>query len=99
DRSQPFVSSPAHLGRLGRERPIQRVTTRADTAPNAKRLSLRPPMRCLRLRCILQSTALPGLDRQNGRELTAVSSLGCSTATERDCQNLILGLTRPQRAA
>jgi hypothetical protein len=41
------LSYPAHLGRLGRKRSIQRVTTRADPAPNAKRLALRPPMRCL----------------------------------------------------
>jgi len=37
---QALVSNPAHLGRLGRERPIQRVTVRADEAPNAKRLTL-----------------------------------------------------------
>src|SRR5215470_12043716 len=53
------VSSPAHLARLGRERPIQRVTARADSAPNAKRLTPRPPMRCLRLGCVLQSSAPP----------------------------------------
>ena len=47
DSSQAFVSSPAHLWRLGRERPIERVTARADAAPNATRLTLRPPMRRL----------------------------------------------------
>jgi len=32
---------------LGREQPIQCDTGRADSAPNAKRLALRPPIRCL----------------------------------------------------
>src|SRR5262245_22072100 len=41
--STAFVSCPAHLWRLGRERPIERVTARAEAAPNAKRLTLRPP--------------------------------------------------------
>src|SRR5262249_35416404 len=57
DRSQPFVSSQAHLGRLGGDRPIELVTASADSTPNAKGLALRPPMRCLRLGSILQSSA------------------------------------------
>ena len=40
DRSEAFVSSSAHLGRLARERPIERVTGRAHPAPDAKRLAL-----------------------------------------------------------
>jgi hypothetical protein len=61
-RLQAFVSSPAHLGRLGRERPVEGVSPRTDPAPNAKRLALRPPMRCLRLESILQGIIHRPLD-------------------------------------
>jgi len=43
DSPHAFVSCAAHLGRLGRERPIQRVTALAESASNAQRLTLHPP--------------------------------------------------------
>jgi hypothetical protein len=57
-RSRSYVSQRI-LGGLGGNGPSRAFAPAPTPAPNAKRLALRPPMRCLRLGSILQSSAPP----------------------------------------
>src|SRR5262249_32226060 len=53
------VGSTAIVGGVGGKRPTERATARAPAAPIVRRLALCPPIRCLRLGCILQLSAPP----------------------------------------